>query len=205
MSAGNFHAAALTKNGNLYLWGSNTTGQLGMSVNAEHTKPTILPPFEDSPASIVSCCANHTIVVLKNGALYTFGKGAHGALGHNDRHNRLVPTRIEPLHFANAHIVSAAAGTRHSTAVTKEGFLYTWGEAEGLGHADEQTKFVPTRIAARLLHTAPIGRGTTCPQRTPSPLPWARIPASAAAARRRRVQVQEAADRGGRSGRETMG
>jgi len=161
VSAGWRHTVAVTIEGALWVWGDGEYGQLGLGDKANRLAPMLVGAqvaFGGSEVVTVSCGSFHTLAVTKDGALHTFGKGAHGALGHNDRHNRLVPTRIEPLHFANAHIVSAAAGTRHSTAVTKEGFLYTWGEAEGLGHADEQTKFVPTRIAARLLDGARIGR-----------------------------------------------
>jgi len=84
--------------------------------------------------------------VTKDGTLWTFGSGDDGALGHNDRNNRLVQTRIEAQHFCNAKIVSVASGISHSAAVTEEGTLYTWGQASGLGHA------------------TPMGRQSGCPR-----------------------------------------
>ena len=89
--------------------------------------------------------------------------GERGALGHNDQNDRLVPTRIDAQHFGNANIVSAAAGQLHSAAVTEEGALYTWGDAEGLGHADEQARLVPTAVASRLLQGARVGRCHSLP------------------------------------------
>jgi len=89
------------------------------------------------PVLMVACGDCHSLVVTKDGALWTFGRGQNGALGHNDRNNRLVPTRIEAQHFGNAKIVSIAGGESHSAAVTEEGTLYTWGKASGLGHANQ--------------------------------------------------------------------
>jgi len=95
--------------------------------------------------------------VTKDGAQWTFGSGDDGALGHNDRNTRLVPTRIEAQHFGNAKIVSVAGGFSHSAAVTEEGTLYTCGEAWGLGHADAEAKWMPTRITPSLLQGVHVG------------------------------------------------
>jgi len=108
----------------------------------------------------VACGYFHTLAVTKDGALWTFGYGEDGALGHNDCTTRLVPTRIEAQHFGNAKIVSTAGGDSHSAAVTEEGTLYTWGNAFGqsLGHIDKQAKLVPTLIAPHLLQGSRVGR-----------------------------------------------
>jgi len=107
----------------------------------------------------VACGYFHTLAVTKDGALWTFGNGGDGALGHNARNNRLVPMRIEAQHFGNANIGSVAARVdSHSAVVTEEGNLYTWGEALGLGHADKQAKLVPTHITPLLLQGSRVGR-----------------------------------------------
>ena len=107
----------------------------------------------------MACGYFHTLAVTKDGALWTFGNGGDGALGHNARNNRLVPMRIEAQHFGNTNIVSVATGVDlHSAVVTEEGNLYTWGKALGLGHADKQAKLVPTHITPLLLQGSRVGR-----------------------------------------------
>jgi len=69
-----------------------------------------------------------------------------------------MPARIEAQHFGNANIVSVAGGNMHSAAVTKEGTLYTWGNVLGLGHANGEAKWMPTRITPSLLQGARVGR-----------------------------------------------
>jgi alpha-tubulin suppressor-like RCC1 family protein len=46
--------------------------------------------FGRSKVLMVICGANYTLAVTEAGALWSFGWGANGALGHNDNMNRLV-------------------------------------------------------------------------------------------------------------------
>ena len=84
-------------------------------------------------------------------------------LGQNDENDRQVFTRIAAQHFGLAKIVSASAGDSHSSAVTEDGALYTWGKGLGLGHGDRENKRVPTRVAAHLLHGTRVGRCHSLP------------------------------------------
>jgi hypothetical protein len=67
------------------------------------------------------------LVKVGLGELWAYGKGAKGRLGLNDGQRRLVPTHVDPQHFAHAPISAVAAGDSHSAAVTAGGALYTWG------------------------------------------------------------------------------
>ena len=160
VAAGLGHTVAVTREGELWVWGCGIYGQLGLGDFDNRMAPTLVraeAAFGESQVLTVACGYLHTLAVTKDGALWTFGKGANGALGHNDNNNRLMPTRIQAQHFDNANIVSVAGGYSQSAAVTEEGALYTWGARMGLGHADEQTKLVPTRIAPHLLQGARVG------------------------------------------------
>jgi len=161
VTAGSGHTLAVTLDGELWVWGCGEEGQLGLGYEANRLAPTLVAAqaaFGGSPVLMVACGDWHSLVVTKDGALWTFGSGYDGALGHNDRNNRLVPTRIEAQHFGNANIVSVAGGVSHSAAVTEEGTLYTWGYASSLGHADGGAKLVPMRIDPSLLQGARVGR-----------------------------------------------
>ena len=163
--AGGYHTVAVTIQGELWVWGSGSLGQLGLGDEANRLEPTLVgaeEAFGELQVLTVSCGHFHTLAVTKDGTLWTFGHGHQGALGHNDRNDRLVPTRIEAQHFGNSKIVSVACacGTLHSAAVTEQGTLYTWGRALGLGHAHGEGRLVlvPTRIAPSLLKGARVGR-----------------------------------------------
>ena len=154
VSMGKFHAAAVTTKGTLYVWGSNASGQLGMDSSADSMKPQILPGFKDSAVSIVECCAAHTMVVLRNGTLWTFGI-LKPALGHGK--NTGWPTLVDPSHFGDSKIVAVSGCEWHSTAVTERGDVYTWGVSIALGHPDGEYKWVPTLVNPALLLGARVG------------------------------------------------
>jgi len=161
VAAGGLHTVAVTIEGELWVWGYGRIGQLGLGDKTDRLAPTLMRAeavFGGSPVLTVACGVYHSLVVTKDGALWTFGGGSHGELGHNDCNGRLVPAHIEAQHFGNAKMVSVASAFRHSAAVTEEGTLYTWGQASGLGHADGEAKWGPTRIAPSLLQGARVGR-----------------------------------------------
>ena len=107
---------------------------------------------------MAACGYLYTLAVTEDGEVYSCGEGGNGKLGHNDQNRRPVFTRIAAQHFGLAKIVSASAGADHSSAVTEDGALYTWGKGLGLGHGDGEDKWVPTRVAAHLLHGTRVGR-----------------------------------------------
>jgi len=101
-----------------------------------------------------SCGYFYTMAMTKDGALWTFGMGEQGALGHNDRNTRLVLTRVEAQHFGNANVVSTAGAYSHSAAVTEHCTLFTWGKGDkskGLGNASGMPMWVPTRVNPGLM------------------------------------------------------
>ena len=162
MAAGCFNTVAVTLEGELWVWGNAEEGQRGLDDEANRLAPTLVTAdqaFGGSQVLMVACCDFHFLVVQGTaGTLWTFGCGCDGALSHDDRNTRLVPTRIEAQHFGNTNIVSVACGVSHSAAVTEEGTLYTWGHASGLGHTNRAAKWVPTHIAPSLLQGARVGR-----------------------------------------------
>jgi alpha-tubulin suppressor-like RCC1 family protein len=49
----------------------------------------------------------HTVCVLKDGSVVSFGKGANGQLGHGDQTERLSPVAIAGLGINNTEACSA--------------------------------------------------------------------------------------------------
>ena len=170
VAAGTHCSVAVTAEGVLFSWGKGEYGQLGLGNTDNRLTPTRVggrEVFGGSPVRMAVCCVYHTLAVTEEGGLWSWGFSVLGALGHSNTIQRLIPTRVGPQHFDGAKIVTAAAGNFHSTAVTEHGALYTWGKADfegaptGLGHADMQDKLVPTRIAARHMEGARVGRYQT--------------------------------------------
>jgi len=163
VAEGRVHSVGVMMEGNFWVWGNGYMGQLGLDNQINQIIPIMIgkdTAFGESDLLSASCGTFHMMAVTKDGALWTFGKGAEGALDHNDRENRLVPTRVEAQHFGNANVVSIAGVVYHSAAVTEDGTLFTWGtgdESKGLGHSSGMPMWIPTRVDPSLMLGARIG------------------------------------------------
>merc|ERR1712216_1112497 len=87
--AGLDHSAAVTSNGNLWVWGDNAHGQLGLGDLAERTYPAAIEyPFSNNNVYIdrVYCGTHATVAVSTKGNVFAWGRNNFGQLGvlHGD-------------------------------------------------------------------------------------------------------------------------
>ena len=71
----------------------------------------------------VAAGSSHSLALTAEGALFSFGRGDYGQLGHGDTANQQQPKRVVAL--AKERVVGVAAGSRHSLALTAEGSLFS--------------------------------------------------------------------------------
>lgn len=146
VAAGGFHTVAVTKDDELYAWGSGTYGELGSGNVQSVCKPQLVKmqnevmtvPSDDDPTvevlkfgsmrpkiKQISCGGHHTLVLTSRGFLYSFGYGAHGQLGLRTSQNQLVPALVKDL--VNKKIDFIAAGWNHSLVLSAAGDIYATG------------------------------------------------------------------------------
>ena len=91
------HTACLDNDGNLFIFGSNEYGQLGIGVDKDTLQYTHVPQKIDIPSCIqVSCGEYFTMCLCENGFLYSFGYNHCGQLGlGNNQFSFNTPQRIE--------------------------------------------------------------------------------------------------------------
>ena len=91
------------------------------------------------------------MALTSSGAVYSWGRGDCGRLGHGDEDDQLLPKRVEGL---QERVCSVAAGESHSLAVTSTGAVYSWGadNCGQLGDGSNEDKLLPTLVAG--LHEA---------------------------------------------------
>ena len=157
--AGHSHCAAVSEKGDVFTWGDNDYGALG--VGAAHTllyiPVTHIPRtvFGDRPIVQVALGMDHSLALSVDGTVYTAGCGGEGQLGHGERANVLLFTRVAAL--AAVRVVFVAAGLRMSTMIG-DGDVFTCGHGPngelglggildgdlGLGNLDD--RLLPTRL-----------------------------------------------------------
>jgi alpha-tubulin suppressor-like RCC1 family protein len=166
-AAGFSHSAAVTRKGEILTWGSNKQNQvlsclfsliilmlnlmLQLGIFKHDDKdgsayPLSISALQGSKVIQVECGAYHTIVLTAEKEVFTWGKGAHGRLGHGSEDNEVLPRRVESLRKSN--IVSIAAGYDHSAAVSADGRVWMWGHGEWyqLGTGNKKNMLEPTLI-----------------------------------------------------------
>ncbi|XP_029559556.1 E3 ubiquitin-protein ligase MYCBP2 isoform X1 [Salmo trutta] len=106
-------------------------GQDGSSERGEKdaSKITTYPPgavlFDCEMTAVqVSCGLHHSVVLLENGVVYTFGYGQHGQLGHGDVNSRGSPTLVQALPGPS---VQVTAGSNHTAVLLMDGQVFTFG------------------------------------------------------------------------------
>jgi alpha-tubulin suppressor-like RCC1 family protein len=122
---------AIGTDGNLYAWGNNADGQLGLGPSAgdqDTPQPVILGPGVRAVA--VSAGQEHTLAIGSDGHVYAWGDDSTGELGDGGSSQEDSPKRVNLPVGVTALAVSA--GYFYSFAVGSDGNLYAWGaEADG--------------------------------------------------------------------------
>ena len=149
VAAGTFHSLALTAEGTLFSFGWGQYGQLGHGDATDQLQPKRVLALAKEKVVGVAAGSSHSLALTAGGALFSFGHGANGALGHGDTADQRRPKRVAAL--SKERVVSVAAGTYHSQALTAEGALFSFGGGwhGQLGHgADKVNQPQPKRVAA---------------------------------------------------------
>jgi alpha-tubulin suppressor-like RCC1 family protein len=73
----------------------------------------------------IACGDQHTLVLLQDGQLLSFGRNQNGQLGNGSTTDCVQARSVHSL--ASEHIEGCACGAEHSLCVTKSGKVYAWG------------------------------------------------------------------------------
>jgi alpha-tubulin suppressor-like RCC1 family protein len=132
---GEENSAAITSTGILLTWGLNDLGQLGIGKLIENypTPAKVIGEIEDMTVKKVSLGLSHSACVTIDGALYSWGNGWYGKLGHGQNMSYREPRLVQ--YFAEENIVDVSCGAYHTLALTAQGSVYAFGKGDcRLGH-----------------------------------------------------------------------
>jgi alpha-tubulin suppressor-like RCC1 family protein len=146
-------SAALTADGNVYVWGCGRDGRLGLGGQAVRNQLVPLP-LPGLPRDVVALAVGeyHGLALTAGGAVYGWGTRAAGTgggagAGTSPGSDDTAPAPV-PL---PVRVASVSCGREHSVAVGVDGSVWTWGVgatyALGLG-GDKAPVPAPARVAA---------------------------------------------------------
>lgn len=133
VSAGEYHALALTRSGQVYVWGYDLDDQLGIEMPIINFKthtpaamqylpfPMRIPGLSDVVA--VAGGSDHSLALLKDGTIRGWGNNKYGQVGDGTTTNRKTPVAVAGVRNA----VAIAAGSEISAAVLADGRVMAWG------------------------------------------------------------------------------
>ena len=125
VSIGGSHAAAITVDGSLYMWGGSMLG------NGKYGGSNVPIKIMDNVASI-SLSRGHSAAITTDGSLYMWGNNYCGQLGNGTsggsryEYDEGIDSNI-PVKIMD-NVVSVSLGDDYSAAITEDGGLYMWGD-----------------------------------------------------------------------------
>ena len=132
VSCGGIHTAAIKTDGTLWMWGRNTSGQLGDNTTASKSSP-VQTIAAGANWKQVACGPTHTSAIKTDGALWLWGANDYGQLGDNT-----IASKSSPIQTiaggTNWKLVSC--GAYHTAAIKTDGTLWSWGSGSRLGTGD---------------------------------------------------------------------
>ena len=97
----------------------------------------------------VSAGGDHSLALAADGAVWSWGWGDFGNLGHGDEQDQLLPKKLEAL--ASRRVVAVSAAAVHSLALTADGAVFAWGKGDSgcLGHGEDvSNQLLPKKVEA---------------------------------------------------------
>ncbi|CAO2039497.1 unnamed protein product [Urochloa humidicola] len=147
--AGPGHSIVITTSGDVYSFGANCSGQLGLGDSEDRFKPCLIRSLQGIRITQAAVGSRRTMLVSDTGSVYAFGKdnfrGAELVEAANTS-QITTPKIVESL--KGVFVVQAAIGGYFSAVLSREGRVYTfsWGKSERLGHNSD-----PSDVEPRLL------------------------------------------------------
>ena len=127
VSAGELHAAAVTVDGNVFIWGSNDFSQLGIQNLLSADTPQALTSLSNIQS--IALGNRHSLALDTSGRLWAWGDNAFGQTGTGNLEDTITPQQIkhDSTNQNLPEFIAIAAGQFHSVALDKNGSVWAWG------------------------------------------------------------------------------
>lgn len=143
VSSGGSHSCGIV-DGDLYCWGVNSSGQLGIGSTVSQTQPTlVVGALANKTVTAVTAGGSHTCALTSDDTLYCWGDNTYGQLGLGNTTTQSLPQQVATA------VSVVSAGTSHTCGV-QDGIVYCWGRNNygQLGLQNYTTATSPQQVKA---------------------------------------------------------
>ena len=143
VAAGCDHSLALGADGNVWAWGSNSSGQLGLTSQYPFSQVWTHVQGVGSIRAIAAGCT-FSMALGTDGSVWTWGDNAFGQLGDGTLTGGPTPRKVGSL----PGITSVSAGRFHALAVDVSGNVRAWGRNDSgqLGDGTATNRAAPVVV-----------------------------------------------------------
>ncbi|KAE9340025.1 hypothetical protein PF008_g11289 [Phytophthora fragariae] len=128
VACGLYHTVAITSGGEVYSFGKNDYGQLGLGHARSMKVPTLVKTSlgeSDEKIVAVSCGYYHTVTISEKGKLITWGRNDYGQLGIGSKDHKNSAQYV-PLPLSSK-IKTASCGCYHTLILMSNGRVMVFG------------------------------------------------------------------------------
>lgn len=133
--AGDESTVAIDENGKVWVWGSNSNGQLGNNTTVDTNLPICISNIDGHPFNnlkIIDISINYLnmVAIDENGKLWSCGDNAYGQIGDGTTTDTNLPiciSNIEGTTIANAKMIKVVKQLHNTVALDSDGNIWNWG------------------------------------------------------------------------------
>ncbi|CAH3163860.1 unnamed protein product [Porites lobata] len=148
VACGSHHSLSLTDDGEVYAWGYNNCGQIGLGTTNNQTVPRKINSaiIGSKKISMIACGQTSSMALSDAGELFAWGYNGNGQLGVGNNANQLTPCKV--IGLVGTITTQIVCGYAHSLALSDAGCLYAWGANSygQLGTGNKAHLVTPTKI-----------------------------------------------------------
>jgi alpha-tubulin suppressor-like RCC1 family protein len=123
VAAGSTSGLASKTTGEMYSWGTGTSGQLGTGSTVTTSNPTQIGTLTTWSSVAASSGGNNGAAIKNDATVWTWGLGTSGQLGNNASSTTSSPVQVSGV----TSVSSVTIGTNNMLAIKTDGTLWGWG------------------------------------------------------------------------------
>jgi RHS repeat-associated protein len=135
---------AVTTGGEVYAWGANGRGELGLGHRDEVSAPALVGGLDQVVSLVASQMGGFAVALDEDGVISSWGRNDSGQLGDGSEEDRAEPTPI----VLDERVTEVALGRAHVLALREDGRVLAWGanEASQLGNGTTVSASTPSLV-----------------------------------------------------------